>query len=80
MNMPKHKAMTAGINLKEFFEASIDSLQDDSEGLETCQRVKRRNRPLIQRKQTVESPRQTVAVAARALTALWGLQIPTRAV
>jgi hypothetical protein len=68
----KHEVVRAGVDLKEFFEASICALQHDGEALKTADLAKGRNRPLVVRTRTdASATRRTVADAARALTAMW---------
>ena len=70
--MIKHEVMGKGINLKQFFEASIDALQDDCRFLHIGNQTIRRNCTLVQRTRTYRSPaNRALTDAAKALTALW---------
>ncbi len=70
--MTKHGGF-AGIDLKQFFEASVDALQDNRGSAETGNLAVRHNRPLVERGRIGGNPTdRALADAARALTALWG--------
>jgi hypothetical protein len=72
MIVTKQEVLGAGVDLKEFFEASIGALQEEKKGLKADDRAKRRNRPLVRRPNTDSSSVQrAVTDAARALTAMW---------
>jgi hypothetical protein len=70
--MIKHELLGAGVNLKQFFEASIDALQDDYRFSHISNQTIRRNCALVQRSRA-DRPLANRALtdAARALTALW---------
>jgi len=77
--MPKHEGFGSGIDLKEFFEASVTALRDESKSGEMRGRVDQRNCGLFQRPSTGETlNKRALADAARALTALWKMQAPKR--
>jgi hypothetical protein len=78
MKEPQH--LTSGIDLKEFFEASVSALrqatQSDSQHL-----ADQRKRALVQRKVSDGTlTDRAVTDAARALAALWKMQAPKRTV
>jgi hypothetical protein len=74
-------AFGSGMDLKEFFEASVSALQSEGKSLETRSRTDRRNRALVNRTATDDTlKKRAVADAARALTALWKLQTAKRTV
>jgi hypothetical protein len=69
--MTKHGGF-AGIDLKQFFEASVDALQNDHGSAETGNHAVRLNRPLVERSRIGGSlTNRALSDAARALTALW---------
>jgi hypothetical protein len=70
--MKKQNALSVGLDLKEFFEASVDALDSDSRAPKTPDQIIARNHPLFHRSGNEEQLRtQAVAHAAKALTALW---------
>ncbi len=71
--MIKQESFSSGIDLKQFFEASVSAIQPESKSAATQDR----NRALVQRRATDESSKKrAVADAAKALTALWKMQTP----
>ena len=71
--MIKQEAFSCGIDLKEFFEASVRALQNERKSIA--------NRAIVDRNGTNETlKKKAVADAARALTALWKAQTSTRAI
>ena len=77
--MLKREGFGSGIDLKEFFEASVTALRDESKSGEMRGRVDQRNCGLVQRPSTGETlNKRALADAARALTALWKMQAPKR--
>jgi hypothetical protein len=73
--MIKHEVLRTGVNLKEFFEASVDALQNDGKPSRNCKQTIRRNCALVQRTRTDPTlTKRAVADAARTLTALWRTQ------
>ena len=73
--MIKHEVPGTGINLKQFFEASIDALQNDWRFSQISNQTIRRNCALVQRTRTDPTlTKRAVADAARTLTALWRTQ------
>jgi hypothetical protein len=69
--MPKQGGF-AGIDLKQFFEASVDALQNDRGSAEIGNQAVRHNCPLVERARIGGSlTNRALADAARALTALW---------
>jgi hypothetical protein len=71
--MIKQEAFSCGIDLKEFFEASVSALQNERKSIA--------NRAIVDRNGTnVTLKKKAVADAARALTALWKAQTSTRAI
>jgi hypothetical protein len=73
--MTKQETVGSGINLKQFFEASVRALQSESK----TSGVQDRRRALVPRTAPGETQqRRAVADAARALTALWKMQPSTR--
>jgi hypothetical protein len=73
--MTKHEASNSAIDLKQFFEASLRTLNKESRSVETKTSAVQRNCALIQRAATDEIlEKRAVADAARALTALWKMQ------
>jgi hypothetical protein len=72
MSMTKQAVLGTGIDLKQFFEASVDALQYDGESPDTGSRAIRQNGALVQRNRMNGTPeKRALADAARALTALW---------
>jgi hypothetical protein len=70
--MIKHEVLGTGINLKQFFEASVDALQNDCRFSHISNQTSHRNCALVQRTQTDRSlANRALADAASALTALW---------
>ena len=70
--MIKHEVLGTGINLRQFFEASIDALQNDCRFSHISNQPIRRNCALVQRTRTDQSlANRALTDAARALTALW---------
>jgi hypothetical protein len=70
--MIKHEVRRTGVNLKEFFEASVDALQNDSKSSRISNQTIRRNCALVQRTRTEPAlTNRALADAARTLTALW---------
>lgn len=79
--MAKREALSAGIDLKQFFEASVSALQDDSKIVDLSSCTPARKRALVQRTAPGEiRNRRALADAAKALTTLWNMQTSTRAV
>lgn len=71
--MIKQEAFSSGIDLKEFFEASVSALQNERKSIA--------NRAIVDRNGTNETlKKKAVADAARALTALWKAQTSTRVI
>jgi hypothetical protein len=71
--MIKQEAFSCGIDLKEFFEASVRALQNERKSIA--------NRAIVDRNGTNETlKKKAVADAARALTALWKAQTSTRTI
>jgi hypothetical protein len=69
--MTKHGGF-AGIDLKQFFEASVDALQNDRGYAEIGNQKVRHNCPLVERGRIRGNlTNRALADAARALTALW---------
>jgi hypothetical protein len=72
MSMTKQAVLGAGIDLKQFFEASVDALQYDGGPTDTGRRTIRYSGALVRRSRTNgASEKRALADAARALTALW---------
>ena len=69
--MMKDRVSGAQLDLKQFFEASVNALQTCG-ATEIGRQTIRHNRALVQRTQTTGSrTNRAVADAARALSALW---------
>jgi hypothetical protein len=71
ITMTKHGVLGGRMDLKHFFEASVDALQDDSGSTETGNRANGRNCALVPRTRDTGLTNRALADAARALTALW---------
>jgi hypothetical protein len=77
--MTKPDAAIPGMNLKQFFEASVSALQNEGKSIDTRNRAHQRNRALVSRTASDESlKKRAVADAAKALAALWRMQPSTR--
>jgi hypothetical protein len=76
--MTKQETLDSRVDLKQFFEASINALQHESRSERAGSRTDLRHAALVQRAATDATPKnRAVADAARALTALWKIH-PTR--
>jgi hypothetical protein len=80
--MAKRQELNSRIDAKQFFEASVSALREESKSIESkSAEARSRNRALVQRTATDEALiRRAVDDAARALTALWKMQPSTRTV
>jgi len=78
--MIKAQAFGSGIDVKQFFEASVSALRHESKSVETGNRTDR-NRTLVQRTATDDIlNKRALADAASALTVLWKMQTSKRTV
>jgi len=78
--MIKPQAFYSSIDVKQFFEASVSALRDESKSVETGNRTDR-NRTLVQRTATDDIlNKRALADAASALTVLWKMQTSKRTV
>jgi len=78
--MIKPQAFGSGIDVKQFFEASVSALRHQSKSVETGNRTNR-NRTLVQRTATDDIlNKRALADAASALTVLWKMQTSKRTV
>ncbi len=78
--MIKPQAFGSGIDVKQFFEASVSALRHESKSVETGNRTNR-NRTLVQRTATDDIlNKRALADAASALTVLWKMQTSRRTV
>jgi len=78
--MIKPQAFGSGIDVKQFFEASVSALRHESKSVETRNRANR-NRTLVQRTATDDIlNKRALADAASALTVLWKMQTSKRTV
>jgi hypothetical protein len=78
--MIKPQAFGSGIDVKQFFEASVSALRHESKSVETGNRTDR-NRTLVQRTATDDIlNKRALADAASALTVLWKMQTSKRTV
>jgi hypothetical protein len=78
--MIKPQAFGSGIDVKQFFEASVSALRHESKSVETGNRTNR-NRTLVQRTATDDIlNKRALADAASALTVLWKMQTSKRTV
>lgn len=76
MIRPKQEIVCSRVNLKQLFEASVGALQNDSQSIKTRDQTVQRNRTLVQRPAIDGTLRKrAVADAARALAALWKMQL-----
>jgi hypothetical protein len=72
--MIKQAAVSSGVDLKEFFEASVSALQNESKPIASLNR----NRALVLHRLPDETQKKrAVADAAKALAALWKMQTST---
>jgi hypothetical protein len=70
--MAKQETFGAGVDLKQFFEASVGALQNVHSSRELANRTIRHNRALVERTRMDGTlTNRALADAARALTALW---------
>jgi hypothetical protein len=77
--MIKENAVKPGMNLKQFFEASVSALQNEGKAIAIQDGIQQRNRALVSRSASdANLKRRAVADAAKALSALWKMQTPTR--
>ena len=75
------QAFGSGIDVKQFFEASVSALRHESKSVETRNRTNQRNRTLVQRTATDDIlNKRALADAASALTVLWKMQTSKRTV
>lgn len=73
--MTKQPAFSSSIDPKEFFEASVRALREESQTVENRYRTSLRTRALVQRLTPDEIlKKRAVADAARALATLWKTQ------
>jgi len=78
--MIKPQAFGSGIDVKQFFEASVSALRHESKSVETGNRTNR-HRTLVQRTATDDIlNKRALADAASALTVLWKMQTSKRTV
>ena len=77
--MTKQETFRSRVDLQQFFEASVNAVQQGSESLGIANRTGQRNAALVQRAATSENLKnRAVADAARALAALWKIQTSKR--
>jgi hypothetical protein len=70
--MTKHGSPSPGIDLKQFFEASVDAMQNENISPKPSSHKVRHNCALVQRTRVDGTQmNQALTDAARALTALW---------
>jgi hypothetical protein len=79
--MTKREGLGSGINLKQFYEASVRALQSESKTANSQDRAAERKRALVQRTAPGETlKRRAMANAAEALTALWKMRPSTKTI
>ena len=70
--MEKHAALISPVNLKQFFEASVDALQNAGKTTKSGDRADRRSSALVERgAPDITLRTRALTHAARALTILW---------